>query len=285
MAKTEVKEMEELESAFGEAPESEFDDDGQINFDTTESQEFQDISPEPESKKETEKGKEEKPSETDSEREAWDKERQEIDQAEANYRKANSELTATKTELESQKNLIKTLQDKLSGYAKANEVNIDELDEELVDPNIKRALKSMQLSLDEANSRAESLEKSRDRITQMLQNQEEESTKQKNRAEIIADIEEEFPPKYRNEAIKLANQFCTKRGSAPADRYESAKILRRFYKQVADADKAKSSTSKQATSVATDTGGASSGVVSNEPNKPVTLKEAANQWRKKLRGK
>jgi len=278
MAKTESEQLEQLENAFGDVPESEFDDE--LNVDTTASEEFQEETSEVEDTNKAKEPHKEK-EETD-----WDKDRQEIDQAQANYRKAASELSATKTELDSQAGLVKTLQDKLDAYVKANEVNIDELDEELVDPAIKGVLKSMQMKLDSANARAESLEQSRDRITKSLEAQAQEADKQRNRAEIVADIEQEFPAKHRNEAIRLANEYCTKRGSAPADRYEAAKILRGFYKQLADAETKNSpKPSKKTETVATDTGGAQSGIVSNEPSKPVTLKQAANEWRQKLRRK
>jgi len=273
---TEAKELEMLEDKFGEAPESEFDDDS-IIADGAKSEEFQET-PKAEDESQPDKDKSQKAS--DDSNAEWDKDRQRADQAEANYRKANQQLESTQAKLDTQDSRIEAMQKSLDDVAAANAVNLDELDDDVVDPTIKKALKAMQVKLDAATTRAERLETSRDQIQKDLKAQGDEGRKADAQAGIISDIEEEYAAKYRNPAISKANEICTKRGYAPADRYESHQILRKCYKELADADK----TPTKKTDVPTDNGASQTSVVSEE-TKQVSLKEAANQWRQKLRRK
>jgi hypothetical protein len=269
---TEAQELEQLEKAHGTAPESEFgieDEDSPI--DTLKSEEFQDEEDSQPEKDTSQKASEEPPKETQ-----WDKERQRADQAEANFRKTSTELDSTRAKLDAQGKQIESMQKSLDEYAKANEVSPDELDDELVDPGVKKVLKSMQAKVDAAKAEVETLKQARDDITKRLNADAADTRRASQQAKIIADIEAEFPSKLRNAAIAKADKVCKDRGYAPEDRHEAYMLLRAAYKELAEKPATHSKTS-----VATDTGASANTVVS-EDNKPTTLKEAANQWRKKL---
>lgn len=275
---TEAQELEQLEHAHGEAPDSDFDDP----IDTTMSEEFVDVEEEDsQPKKDTSQKASDTPKDEakPDEKPEWDKERQRADQAEANYRKADEKVQATESKLEVQANQIESMQKRLDQFAKDHEVDLNEADPNMVDPTVLKALKSMQVKIDAATERADRLEQAKDELAKDLKNQAQNARQEQAKSDIVSDIEEEFPAKFRNEAIRKANQIVTDRGYAPVDRYEAAKILRGCYKELA----APKTAPKKAT-VPTDTGGGGTPVVSDD-DKPTTLKERANFWRQKLRSK
>lgn len=268
---TDANELSTLEEAHGEAPESEFDD----AVDTLETEEFQEV----EEDEQPETDKSQKASdEPETEKPQWDQERQRADQAEANYRKAQGELESTKSQLETQGEAIKSMQEKLDKYATSQKVDLDALDEDIVDPSVKNALKSMQAEVDAAKAEVEALKQSKNQIAKDLAKQAGDNAREAEKTEIVAAIEEDYPAKFRNAAIKAANEICTKRGYAPKSATESQSILRSCYRELAD--KAKPTSKK--TSVATDSGEKATPVVA-EDNKQTTLKERSNYWRKKLK--
>jgi chromosome segregation ATPase len=264
-------EMEVLEKVHGEADLEEFDAPYEDGIDHLGSEEFVEEEAQPKEDTSQKASAEEKPE--------WDAERQRADQAEANFRKAQTQLEEANAKLERQDKSIETLTQRLDKYAEAHDVNLDEIDTDIVDPNVVKALKGMKAQIDAANARAETLEKARDDISQKLENDNRAAAREAEKAEIIAAVEEDYPSKFRNRAIEMANDICTKRGYAPRSATESLRILRSCYKKLAGETK-----TEKTEDVATDTGAGSTSVVSEAP-KETTMKDAVSEWRKKLRRK
>ena len=211
--------------------------------------------------------------------ETWDKERQRADQAEANFRKEQDSRQELETKLNDQAEKTQAMQDKLEELAKVNDVDLTEIDEEMTDPVVVKALKAMQSKIDKANAKAESLEKVAEGYRQNEQAKETTAARSKAQDEIVADIEEEYPAKYRNEAVKAADAICKERGYSPRDRYEASKLLKSCYKALASKKKAPASDDEK---IPTDSGKGSSSVAETK-GKGGSIKDLANQWRKKLR--
>lgn len=223
--------------------------------------------------------------ETPKKSETWDKERQRADQAEANLRKAQERLRTMESDAASAHETAKSLQDRLDGILQENAVKIEDIDEDINDPKLLEYIKSMKIQIDRANERSDRLEKVASDYVDAEKAKQAEASKEEAKSEIIADIEGDFPAKYRNQALEKANEICTARGFAPKDRYEAAKILRTCYKELADADKGKTapSANKGKTSVPTDSGKGGLNVVKTEPPKAGALRDLAAEWRQKLK--
>ena len=208
----------------------------------------------------------------------WDTERQRADQAEANLRKIQSERDALSLKIEQANSAVRTLQERLDAYAKEQSVNIDEIDTESVDPAVLKILKSMKSQVELANRKAEQLEaKSKESELNALKQAElkaETEFREKSKSEILKDIEADFGSKFRNEAIKMANDICAKRGSSPRDRYEAARLLRQCYKKLSGAKPAQKAP-------AVDTGKTTVTTQKIEDIKPGTLREVIAQMRAK----
>ncbi|TSA52235.1 MAG: hypothetical protein D4R45_07305 [Planctomycetaceae bacterium] len=288
---TEAQELETLEKIHGDADLSEFenlDDDDDSQIGGAKSEEFVDVEEMDKGKKEPEKKSDSLSKTTELKNpDDWDKHRQELNQTEANFRKTQEKLESAEARLARQDETIKSMQDKLDAYTKANEIDLDEIDPQYVDPSVIKVLKAMQAKLDLAEQRSKTLEESRDQIKEDLRKQSETNRREQSSQEIITDIEQEYPARYRNAAIAEANRICTERGYPPSDRYESAKLLRSCYKKLADADSngSKTKTTPKTPTVPTDTGRGGGTNVVAEDNKPMTLKERANYWRQRLKSK
>lgn len=210
--------------------------------------------------------------------EAWDKERQRADQAEANFRKAQAERQSIEAKLSAESEKAKSLEEKLSTYVKANEINLDDIDSEYTDPKLVNVLKAMQSQIAEANARAAKLEEVKERYEQVEREKDLTNARENAKNEIIADIEAEYPAKHRNEAVKLADKICADRGYSPKDRYEASKLLRQCYKDLASKEVVKPKVEK----VPTDTGQGGNPTVTTEV-KSGSIKSVAAEWRKKLK--
>ena len=211
----------------------------------------------------------------------WDVNRQRADQAEANLRKIQAERDNMSSAIGEANRKVEQLQSQLDKYAQVQDVNLDAIDPDLVEPSVINILKSMQARIDVANRKAAVLEEKALNYEQDIRSKAEASARDKAKTEVVRDIETEkndkgellFSPKHRNQAIKMANEICQKRGYSPRDRYEAARILRQCYMKLATGSKGKT--------VSTDTG--KSTVVGQSTNdvKPGSLREVAAQLRKK----
>lgn len=209
---------------------------------------------------------------TSTEKPEWDKERQRADQAEANLRKiqADRETLAAR---------LSDAEKKLADFAKANEIDLDD-PELMVEPKLVTVIKGLK-------SKVELLEQVKANFEATERNKALEAAREQARNEIIADIESEFPAKFRNEAIKLANDAIAKgafgfgdngQPLSPPNEYQAAKLLRQFYKQLAS----KPAASTQKPAVATDTGKKTVAAAPAESEvKEGSLREVAAQLRKK----
>lgn len=220
---------------------------------------------------------EQKQDQTSAEKPAWDTERQRADQAEANYRKLQREKADIESKAIEAEKRIAEMESKIAEFAKANDVNLDEIESEFVDPMAYKVIKNLQSKLSGLEKLAENYQKEEQRRQQVERERQLETAKEQAKNQIISDIESEFGSQYRNEALKKADEICNKRGYAPQDRYEAAQILRQCYKELAS----KKTAPKQI--VASDTGKTTTTAAPKEDVKPGTLREVIAQMRAKAK--
>ena len=220
--------------------------------------------------------KDKTPVEKTPEPEKWDKERQRGDQAEANFRKTKLERDTIEAKYTDAAKRVESLEAKLTELTKVEDVKLDDIDS--YEPRVLAAIKSLQAQIKSATARADALEIAKKGFEKLENDRRLESRVNQDRQEIITDIESEFPAKFRNEAIKMANEICVKRGFSPDDRYEASKLLRSCYKDLSDTDKKPDKSKK----VPTDSGKSAGAIEDNAP-KEGSLREIAAEWKKKLR--
>jgi vacuolar-type H+-ATPase subunit I/STV1 len=230
------------------------------------------VEAQPEAKPETKA--ETKPAEQTSAENRWDSERQRADQAEANFRKLQREQSEKEAKLDAAIKQSEALQAKLDEIAKANDIDLDSMDTALVDASVLKVLKATKDRVDAANRRVSELEKvakgyEEQKVKDQIATQQEQA-----KQEILADIEAEFPAKFRNEAIKMADKICADRGYSPSDRYEASKLLRSCYKRLSE-------TKPSPKPATTDTGTKTATASPKEEVKPGSLREVMAQMRKK----
>ena len=206
----------------------------------------------------------------------WDIERQRADQAEANYRKLQREKADIEQKAQEAEKRIAEMESKINEFAKANDVNLDELESEFIDPTVYKVIKNLQSKLSNLENIAETYRKTETDRQAKEREQQLEVAKEKAKNEIIGDIESEFGSQFRNEALKRADEICNKRGYAPQDRYEAAKILRQCYKEISSQ---KTTTPKKA--IPSDSGKTTVSASPKEDVKPGTLREVMSQLRAK----
>lgn len=184
--------------------------------------------------------------------EKWDKERQRADQAEAELGKATTErddlsdeLAETHTEIEGLKSQIAEIE------AKSEKPDdFKTLDSELVDPAVAHNLKTLQdklakteKQLTDQQAKIDTYEK-QEAEKQKIQ-QHEETVEQ-----ILSLCDDDYGAKYRNAAIKLADEITAKE-KRPKDFIAGLKLMKKCYKQVKEAEDKKTSDK----TVPTDSGG------------------------------
>lgn len=218
----------------------------------------------------------------------WDKERQRADQAEANFRKMQQERDALAGKVDATNETIKQLESQLAKLAASEEVNLDSTDLSDTNPDVLKAIKSLQSQLKSQQVRADRLEQAKLDIENQIKTDHQEANREQVRQKIIVSLEGklqkhmnmENPAKYRNEAIQKANQICEDRGYSPADRYEAAEMLEQCYLDLAAGTKSKG---KPRSSIPTDTGkGSGAAPVVSEVNKPCSLRDAVKDLAKKV---
>ena len=242
----------------------------------------------PKAKVEAEKPKAEKTTEHTGDEKQWDKERQRADQAEANFRREQRSRQEIAEQARNLDEKVKVYESQLEKLAKANEVNVDDIDSEFVDPKVKLALKTLQNKIDSVNKKADDLEKTKQRYEQNEREARQNELREQSKTEILSDIESDYPAKFRNDAIKLANDEVAngKFGKdaegnplSPPDSYSAAKLLRQQYKKLADSDKTPRKT------VAADSGKGGSVAGESSEAKKTTFGSVVKEWKLKLKGK
>ncbi|MCJ7482658.1 MAG: hypothetical protein MUO31_06805 [Thermodesulfovibrionales bacterium] len=204
--------------------------------------------------------------------EKWDKERQRADQAESVAAKARTEAQQYASMLEESKTQLAAAQSKLETSQKETQTKKDELlqmDTALVDQNVITNLEKLEArdranaqKLDEMSRKLSTYEADRtERIRQENINKARES--------VLSQCDEEFSPKYRTEALKIADELVdTGKEKRPNDKFEGYILMKKCYRQVSEKE-----TSKEKATVNIDTGKGGAPVVKKEARKSGSMKE------------
>jgi hypothetical protein len=207
----------------------------------------------------------------------WDAERQRADQAEANFRKLQREKAEIESKAQQTEAKIAEYEAKLAEVAKANDINLDGMEDEFVDPAAYRVVKSLQQKLSSLETLANDYKKQEQERQAKEKERQLEQSREQAKNEILTDIESEYGVQYRNDALKMADSICEKRGYPPQDRYEAATILRKCYRDLST----KKATPSSKTPVSTDSGKTTTAASPKEDVKPGTLREVMQQMRAK----
>jgi len=230
--------------------------------------------PEKEEEKQ-EKEQEEKQEEQQEQQEKWDKEKQRADQAEANYQKLAADKGVVEDELAEQQTKVTELETKLAGQAEQKEIELAKMDGDLVDQNVISNFEKTLGELKDAKKRLATVE------TEIKGYKEAETQKQlkadqdKRREKILKQTDDEFGAKYRNKAIKMANDLVQEgKEKEPADSFDAYVLIAKCYKKLADED---TKEEKEEVPVDTGIGGFTFG---KEGLKEGTLEEVQAQMKK-----
>jgi len=194
--------------------------------------------------------------------EKWDEMRQQVDQAESVARKAREEaetLSAAYTEAQAEIEKLKTANAERQRDIDVKKSELDQMDPDLVDKNVIKNLERMQQRLDKSEKRAEQLELKAKAYEEAETKRNEKVRKAETREKILKPLDTEFGAKFRNEALKMADDLVDSgKEKQPTDPIEAMILLRKCYQQVSD---------KKKPSVATDSGASG---VSHQPAKRKT---------------
>lgn len=233
----------------------------------------------------------------------WDKTKQEIDQYKANVDKLAEEkrglteqVQAQAAQLDEAKEQRATTTEKLESIEKqladkaeqAKGDDIDNLDPDLNDPILIKAIKTLrdkqtvlEKQQEEKDKKIVELEAKDKAYEEKEQKQAKDDAKAKAKESILSQLDEEYGPKFRNEAVKML-QAAVDKGEVdvPQSEFVAYLALKKYYKELSDA--APKETTKKTPAI--DTGGG--GVNFKEGDvKEGTLEEVAAQIRDKYRGK
>jgi len=195
--------------------------------------------------------------------EKWDEMRQQVDQAESVAKKARDEaetLSAAYTEAQTEIEKLKSVNAERQQAIDAKKSELDQMDPDLVDKGVIKNIEKMQKRLDESEKRAEQLELKAKAYEEAETKRTAEARKAETREKILAPLDVEFGAKFRNKALKLADDLVdSNKEKQPTDPIDAMILLRKCYQQV--------STEKKKSSVATDSGASG---VSHQPAKRKT---------------
>ncbi len=181
----------------------------------------------------------------------WDKQRQEAEQAQANYEKAAAARDELAGELETTNVKVAELEEQLK-EAKREKAETDKLDPDLVDRSVITNIEKIQSELNSTKEELGSLKKKAAQYEQVELEREKQKLIESNKERVLKPLDEEFGAKYRNEAVKLAQEHCDKQGKPFADAIEARDFFRKTYKTLKDKDESSKKDEKE--SVRTDTG-------------------------------
>ena len=191
--------------------------------------------PEPEPKKE------------DKEKE-WDKQKQLLDQERANSKKAREEAESLSAALEDANARLSQLEQGMKAKQEAidkESQRLEDLDPALVDFKVIKNFDKMKSQLEQLSSQVAAQQREIDTYKGIETERWRETDKQKTINKILAPLDEEFGAKYRNEAIKLADQLINDGAeSQPQDAIEAFSLMRKCFKTLAEKDTKKPSPKK-----------------------------------------
>jgi chromosome segregation ATPase len=202
---------------------------------------------------------------------SWDKERQRVDQLAANVTKMASDkaelasqLSAMTERSQEMLNKVSELEAQLSTAQIARDKESDNLDEDMYDDKLIKKISKFETEisntkklLEDSNKQVKELMDAKAKWEQDAADEAEAARKAARKEKILSDLDKEFGPKYRNEALKLAQAEVDQNGKAPEGEYEVARLLRKHYRELS-----KPSDKKTFPSVTVDTG--DGGVVFND---------------------
>jgi len=224
----------------------------------------------------------------------WDKDRQKLDQLSANVTKLAQEKSEVASALStmtqrSQEMLekVQNLESQLSTAQTQRQTETEALDTDMYDDKLIKKISSFEAEiantkklLADSNVQVKSLLDAKASYEADVETKAENTRKAEAKEEILKDLDEEFSPKFRNEALRLAQEEVDASGIAPEGKYGVHKLLRKHYKQLS----AEPPTTKTYPSVTVDTG--DGGVVFNEGDiQEGSRDEVAKQIFSKLKGK
>ena len=221
---------------------------------------------------------EEKKEETKKDQETWDKERQRADQAESVAAKARTETQQYATALEDTKSQLAEATQKLESSQKETQDKKDELnlmDSALVDSNVISNFEKVQAKETVNAAKLAELEKFKVQYETDRKDRLQKDAVDKARDEILTDCDSEFSPKFRTEALKMADELVDSgKEKRPVDKYGGYKLMRECYRKVSEKE-----TSGKA-DAAVDTGAGGAPPVKKAARKAGTMKEVLADMKK-----
>jgi chromosome segregation ATPase len=195
--------------------------------------------------------------------EKWDEMRQQVDQAQSVATKAREEaetLSAAYTEAQAEIEKLKAANAERQQAIDDKKSELDQMDPDLVDNSVRRNIEKMEKRLEQSEKRAEKLELKARAYEEAETKRSEEARKAEVREKILTPLDAEFGAKFRNKALKLADDLVDSgKEKQPTDPIDGMILLRKCYQQV--------SSEKKKPSVATDSGASG---VSHQPVKRKT---------------
>lgn len=199
-------------------------------------------------------------------KEEWDKERQakdqekaaehkkQLEEVESKAQRAREEADALAEAQQVAQDKITKLEQQLSQTQQSIQTKKDELDamdDDLVDKSVINNLKKMEAKSARQEQQLEELQLKAKAYEEAEQARTIKAQKAESREKILKPLDEEFGGKYRNDALKLADEMVDK-GTVkqPQDVIEAMTLMRKCYKQVVE-NKQK----KEKSSVPSDSGG------------------------------
>ncbi len=191
------------------------------------------VQPEPEPKKEEKE---------------WDKQKQLLDQERANSKKAREESETLSAALEDAQGRLATLEqqmkDKESAVLKETQ-RLEDLDPALVDSKVISNFGKMKSQFEQLSSQVAAQQREIDAYKGIESERQRETGKQKTINKILAPLDEEFGAKYRNDAVKMADQLINDgTETQPQDSIEAFSLMRKCYKTLVDKDTKKATPKK-----------------------------------------
>lgn len=188
---------------------------------------------------------EEKTEVTQEQTDGWDKDRQKVDQLSANVSKLSNERAELTTQLTEMSQRSQDMQDTVARLeaqlttAQATQTQSESLDPDMYDDKLMQKISKFETEigntkklLAESNAQIKELADAKTRYEQEAENDRETTRKAERKELILTDLDSEFGAKFRNEALKLAQDEVNATGVAPSGDYAVAQLLRKHYKQL-----------------------------------------------------
>ena len=197
------------------------------------------------------KTEEELAAEETAKKQEYDKAQQQLDQERANARKAReqaAEATGRNAELESQ---VKDAKEQL--VQMQEQLNRPKIDPDVADiPEVANYAKKLEAEILAQKEIVNDLQKGQEESKAKAADAEQKSQTEALQEMILNDCDEEFGSKFRNDALKLADELVNKGDvELPKTPYEGARLMRKCYKQLVEKQP------KKKTSTPSDSGGSS----------------------------